>query len=162
VFLVVEMLRARRNELAQLARGGVEPQDDVYAVMRVAYPAAFLAMFAEGWLRGAPPDGVAIAGWIVFASAKALKWWAISSLGGAWTFRVIVVPGDTLVTGGPYRLLRHPNYVAVVGEFVSVALLTGARAAGPVALLAFGALMLKRIKIENHALKSSNPELLKS
>ena len=53
-------------------------------------------------------------------AAKALKWWAILTLGRFWTFRVIVVPGATLVAGGPYRWLRHPNYVGVIGELVGV------------------------------------------
>ena len=55
---------------------------------------------------------------MVFAGAKALKWWAIDTLGGAWTFRVIVVPDAPLVARGPYRWLRHPNYVGVLGEFI--------------------------------------------
>jgi methyltransferase len=88
----------------------------------------------------------------VFASAKALKWWAILTLGRFWTFRVIVVPGAPLVTSGPYRLLRHPNYVGVIGELVGAASMTGALATGPVATLAFGLLILKRIEIEQRAL----------
>ena len=52
-------------------------------------------------------------GLAVFAAAKLLKWWAIRSLGPYWTFRVIVVPGSSRVDSGPYRFLRHPNYIAV-------------------------------------------------
>ena len=54
--MLVEARRASANERAQRARGGVEPAGDVYDVMRVVYPGAFLAMFVEGALRGAPPD----------------------------------------------------------------------------------------------------------
>ena len=53
--MLVEARRAARNERAQRARGGVEPRGDVYGVMRVAYPGVFLAMLAEGAVRGAPP-----------------------------------------------------------------------------------------------------------
>jgi methyltransferase len=147
-----EAARARRNELSQLARGGREPHGDVYAIMRVAYPAVFLAMLAEGFVRGVPPPSVIAAGAVGFAASKALKWWAIRSLGMAWTFRVIVVPGAALVAGGPYRYLRHPNYVAVIGELVSVAMLTGAVLAGPVATIFFGALVARRVSVENRAL----------
>ena len=150
--LVVEAARAARNERRQRARGGIEPDGDVYRWMRVAYPGAFLAMFLEGAIRGAPSLQVAAAGAVVFVVAKIVKWWAIVSLGPAWTFRIIVVPRSPLVASGPYRILRHPNYVAVVGELVGVALMTGARFAGPVATAAFGLLMVKRVAVENRAL----------
>jgi len=150
--MIVEAVRARRNEQAQLARGGREPGGDVYAIMRVAYPVVFLLMIVEGAFRNLPPATVMTVGAVLLVAAKALKWWAIQSLGQAWTFRVIVMPGTPLVEEGPYRYLRHPNYVAVIGELVSVALLTNARVAGPVATIVFGALIVRRVSVENRAL----------
>ena len=150
--MIVEAVRARRNERTQLARGGREPDGDVYALMRVAYPAVFLVMIIEGALRDFPSATVMAVGAALFIAAKALKWWAIQSLGQAWTFRIIVMPGTPLVAEGPYRYLRHPNYVAVIGELVSVALLTNARVAGPVATIVFGALIVRRVSVENRAL----------
>src|SRR5262249_35799442 len=150
--MIAEALRAARNEATQRARGGIEPPGDVYPVMRVAYPAAFAAMLAEGAARGAPSSVLIAGGVAVFAAAKALKWWAIATLGDFWTFRVIVIPGARLIDAGPYRFVRHPNYIAVAGELVGAALLTGAFVTGPIAVLAFGALMLKRIAIEERAL----------
>jgi methyltransferase len=123
--------------------------------MRVVYPGAFLAMLAEGAARGAPAATVVVAGAIVFAVAKILKWWAILSLGPFWTFRVIVVPGVPLVVKGPYRWLRHPNYLAVIGELVGVAVITGARVSGVAAVVAFGALLITRIGVEERALRTS-------
>jgi methyltransferase len=154
--MLVEAGRAARNEHAQRGRGGIEPPGDVYSVMRVAYPAAFLVMIAEGLWRHAQGEPaswrMAIVGLAVFLIAKALKWWAIVSLGPAWTFRVIVVPGAPQVAGGPYAYLRHPNYVAVVLELAGIALASGARVSGPLMTLAFGALMMKRIFVEDKAL----------
>ena len=147
-----EARRAATNERARLASGGIEAPGDVYGVMRVAYPAAFLLMIVEDVVSGGPLRSAAIAGIALFIAAKAFKWWAILSLGSAWTFRVITVPGAPLVTRGPYRLMRHPNYVAVVGELVGFALLAGATATGPIATILFGILMLKRIAIEERAL----------
>src|SRR6185295_18428860 len=111
--MLIEARRAAANERARLARGGIEAPADVYTVMRVAYPAAFLLMIVEHAVSGGVSRSAAIAGLAVFVAAKTLKWWAILSLGAAWTFRVITVPGAPLVSGGPYRLMRHPNYVAV-------------------------------------------------
>lgn len=155
--MLVETRRALANERAQRACGGAEPRGDVYKMMRIAYPGAFLAMLAERGLRGGPPAPVLLAGATLFVLAKALKWWAIAALGPAWTFRVIAVPGAQMVTSGPYRLLRHPNYIAVVGELVGVALMAGARVAGPLATLAFGMLLRKRIAVEERALAAAAP-----
>jgi methyltransferase len=153
--MLIEARRAARNERAQRAIGGVEPRGDVYPLMQIAYPTAFLAMIAEGAARGAPPASFIAAGLGLYGAAKALKWWAIVSLGQFWTFRVIVVPGARLVHAGPYRFLRHPNYIAVVGELVGVAVMSGARIIGPLATIAFGALMAKRIAVENRAIRGS-------
>jgi methyltransferase len=150
--MLLETLRASMNERAQRARGGVEPPDDIYKMMRIAYPGAFLVMLAEQSLGGAPPSGVLFAGATLFAAAKALKWWAIAALGRAWTFRVIVIPGAPLVASGPYRFVRHPNYVAVVGELVGAALMTRALVSGPIATALFGMLLRKRIAVEDRML----------
>jgi methyltransferase len=119
------------------------------------YPGAFLAMFVEGTLRGAPPLPVLLAGAALFIVAKALKWWAILSLGPFWTFRVIVVPGARLVVSGPYRWLRHPNYVGVMGELGGVALMTGALLSGVAGIVTFGWLVIRRISIEERALREA-------
>jgi methyltransferase len=151
--MIVEARRASRNERAQRARGGVEPDGDVYGSMRIVYPGAFLAMIVESLARGGVHAGpVAAAGAAIFAAAKALKWWAIASLGPFWTFRVIVVPGARLVVAGPYRWIRHPNYVGVVGELVGAAALLGAPVAGLSGVVAFAGLLARRIAVEERAL----------
>lgn len=150
--LGLEALVSRRNEAVQRQRGGLEPDGDVYAAMRVAYPLSFVVMLAEGLLRGGPAPEVFVAGIVVFGAAKALKYWVITTLGDFWTFRVIVVPFATLVTAGPYRLMRHPNYLAVIGELAGVALMAGAIVTGPVSVAVFLVLLWKRIKIEERAL----------
>jgi methyltransferase len=151
-FMIVEARRAARNEAAQRARGGLEPSGDVYKMMRVAYPAAFLAMLVEGAWRGTMGGSLVVAGAIVFALAKALKWWAIVSLGPFWTFRVIVIPNAPRVVKGPYRWLNHPNYVGVAGEFVGVALMTRAWVSAAVTAIVWTVLLRKRIDVETSAL----------
>jgi methyltransferase len=113
-------------------------------------------MLLEGALRGAASTAAIAAGAVVFGAAKAIKWWAIASLGRNWTFRVIVVPRQALVANGPYRFLRHPNYVGVVGELAGAALMAGAPIAGAIGVVLFGALLLRRIAVEDHALRSAS------
>jgi methyltransferase len=150
-FMAIEARRAGLNERTQRAAGGNEPPGDVYPLMQVAYPGAFVAMLVEGAERGGAPAMAAALGVAVFAAAKALKWWAILTLGRAWTFRVIVVPGGRRITSGPYRFFNHPNYVAVVGELLGTALMCGAALTGPAATAFFLVLILKRIAVENRA-----------
>lgn len=143
------------NERQLRIRGAIEPVDDVYGMMRWAYPSAFVAMAVEGAVAGPAVPGLAfVIGAVVFVASKALKLWAIQSLGSRWTFRVLVLPAEPLVTSGPYALMRHPNYAAVVGELVGMALLVGARLSGPVAVVLFGLLLRRRSAVENRMLQS--------
>jgi methyltransferase len=151
--MLVEAGVARRNEHEQLARGGLEPPGDVYQLMKFAYPVSFLAMILEGAARAYLPGVVVACGALIFFDAKILKLWAIRSLGRYWTFRVIVVPGAPLVSGGPYRFVRHPNYIAVLGELVGTTLMTCAYMSGPIVTVLFGGLMLRRIAVETRALE---------
>ena len=154
LMMLGEALISRRHEQQLLQRGAVEPPDDVYLVMRWAYPGAFLAMAVEGALSGLSGAPIVLAGGLLLGAAKALKWWAMASLGTRWTFRVLILPGAPLVSAGPYAVLRHPNYVAVVGELLGMALLVGAAVTGPIALLLFSLLLRQRIRVEDRALRS--------
>ena len=140
------------NERQLKARGAIEPAGDVINIMRFAYPLAFVVMGIEGALTGPAPREVMMYGLALFGLAKALKLWAISSLGSRWSFRVLVLPDAPLVTAGPYRFLSHPNYLAVAGEIASVAMIVWAPVTGVLATIGFGLLMLKRIRVEDRAL----------
>ena len=153
LMMAVEMQLSRFNERRLREQGAAEPAGDVYRTMAWAYPVSFLAMAVEGALFGPAPGMTTLIGVALFGVSKALKFWAIFSLGPRWTFRVLVPPGATLVTAGPYSVVRHPNYVAVVGELVSMALMVGARVTGPIAVLCFGWLIMRRIGVEERALR---------
>lgn len=156
--MLAEARRSWRNERALRARGAVEPTGDVYRAMQIAYPACFIMMVAEAFVRDVPLGRSFASGAIVFAAAKAIKYWAIASLGDRWTFKVLVLPGYPLVTAGPYRFLRHPNYVGVVGELVGAALMAYAPLAGAVSVVVFGVLLVARIRVEERALMEHSGE----
>jgi len=147
-----EALRSRRHERALRQRGAVEAPDDVYRAMALAYPGAFLVMALEGFWRARLVDAVFLTGLAVWTASKALKYWAIITLGDRWSFRVLVEPGRTLVRTGPYRWLRHPNYVGVVGELLAGCLLFPAFTGGPIVVLGFLALLARRLRVEERAL----------
>jgi methyltransferase len=151
--MLVELRISKRNERLLRDSGAVEAPQDVYARMQWAYPGAFVAMAVEGAIFGSGPGLNTLFGALLMVLSKAVKYWAVASLGHRWTFRVLVVPGSSLVVHGPYAVVRHPNYIAVVGELVSMALLVDARVTGPVATLLFSLLLRHRIRVENEALR---------
>lgn len=152
VMMAGELAWSLRNERRLRARGAVAADDPVYASMRLAYPALFVLMGVEGVLTGPPSERVMVAGVAIFLAGKALKVWAIATLGERWTYTVFVLPGAPLVTGGPYRFVRHPNYAGVIGELVGTALFCGARVSGPLAIACFSWLLMRRIRSEEKAL----------
>jgi methyltransferase len=150
--MIAEAVISARHDRVLRARGAIEPDGDVYKLMQLAYPGCFLVLLAEGAARGVHWDAVMASGAAIFAGAKALKYWAIASLGERWTFRVLVPPGSTPTHAGPYRWINHPNYVAVGGELAGVAIaMHGAVSGGPVTA-GFIFLMWRRVAIEEKAL----------
>jgi methyltransferase len=153
VMMLGELWLSISNERILTANGAVQADDPVYNAMRIAYPGVFVAMAIEGVITGVEPGPFVWAGVAVMFLAKALKFWAIASLGTRWTYKVLVLPGLPLVSGGPYQWMRHPNYIAVVGELVAMALMTHARVTGPVGTLFFGWLLWRRITAEERAME---------
>ena len=124
---VVELAVARRHTRTLLATGGVEHGRSHYPFMVALHAAVLLGCVVEPVVAGRPFQPVRFAaGTLALAAAAALRWWTIVTLGGRWTTRVVVVPGRPLVSGGPFRFLRHPNYLAVVIEVAALPLAVGA------------------------------------
>ena len=153
VMMLAEQWLSASNERLLRANGAIEAEDPVFALMRVAYPGVFVAMAVEGAVTGVELGPMTFAGVSLMFAAKALKFWAIASLGTRWTYKVFVMPGMPLVATGPYRWLRHPNYVGVLGELIAMALMTRARVTGPVGTLFFGWLLWRRIASEERMME---------
>ncbi len=160
-FMLAEARVSRANGSRLRKAGAIEPPGDVYVALALLYPVAFLLMGLEGVWRAygtgetpaSGPSWVA-SGVLLFAASKALKYWAIRALGHRWSFRVMVLPGEPLVTSGPYRYVSHPNYIAVVGELVGTAMMMEARVLGPIMIVAFGFALWARIRFEARVLAS--------
>jgi methyltransferase len=153
VMMLGELWLSMSNERILRANGAIEARHTMFAMMRLAYPGAFVAMALEGVVRGVEPGPVTFAGVALMFAAKALKFWAIASLGTRWSYKVLVMPALPLVTTGPYRWMRHPNYVGVIGELIAMALMTRARVTGPLGTLFFGWLLWRRIAAEEQAME---------
>ena len=151
ISMLVEARLSRAHDHVLRSAGATEPQDDVYPIMQVAYPGAFLALLGEGAWRHVHADGFFWRAW-PYSVAKGLKYWAIATLGSRWTFRVLVPPASSRIVDGPYRWMRHPNYVAVALELAGVAIAMHALVTGVPAVAGFIGLMLARIRVEERAL----------
>jgi methyltransferase len=150
---LAELALSRRHERRLRSRGAVEVGSGHYPWM-VALHAAFLAScLAEVWWLDRPfvPALAAIA-LAVLVAATALRVWSLRTLGGRWTTRVLVLPGAALVAGGPYRFLRHPNYLAVVLEMAALPLVHAAWATALAFSAANALLLRRRIRVEERAL----------
>lgn len=145
---LVEVAWAQRNTKLLLAQGGREIGAGHYPLFILLHGGWLVALFVLV-PADQPVQAIIIA---LFTILQTARIWVVASLGPYWTTRVITVPGQALVKRGPYRFVRHPNYLIVAGE---IALLPLAFGNWPIALLfsiANAILLWHRIGVENSAL----------
>ena len=152
---LAELVLSGRNAAWSFARGGVESGRGHYRVMVALHSGFLVAMLVEAVVRR--PEVPPALAWsmlgLVLAS-QALRWWCIVTLGPRWNTRVIVVPGLPPVRSGPYRLLAHPNYLAVVVEGLALPLVHGCWITAAAFTVLNAALLTVRLRVENAALAS--------
>jgi methyltransferase len=153
---LAELVISNRNAAWSLRHGGHETGRAHYGVMVVLHTGLLVGMLVEAWVRR-PEVPLALAGAMLAlaVASQGLRWWCITTLGKRWNTRVIVVPDLPLVRSGPYRFLRHPNYVAVVVEGFALPLVHAAWVTAVVFTLANAALLTVRLRVENRALATS-------
>jgi len=152
----VELYIARRNAARAFAAGAVEIGQRHYRAM-VAFHAAFLvACTVEGIARGSgAPAAVAVLAIAAELFAQFLRYWVILTLRSRWNTRIIVFPDAKPVTSGPFRFVRHPNYLAVAIEIAAVPLIGGAWVTAIVFSVGNAILLMVRIPAEERALGQS-------
>jgi methyltransferase len=137
------------------ARGGTEYGAGHYPVMVVLHTALLAGCLVEVAALHRP--FIPALGWPMLAvvvAAQGLRWWCITTLGHRWNTRVVVIPGAYRITGGPYRVIPHPNYVAVVIEGIALPLVHTAVLTAVVFTVLNAVLLRTRIRVENTALAS--------
>ena len=149
---LVELLLSRRHERLLRARGAVERGRGHYPLVVALHALWLLSTLVEGLLRGPDPPAYWPLPLALFLLVQPLRYWAIFSLGEFWNTRILVVPKTKLVRRGPYRYLRHPNYVVVAVEVFTFPLIFGAWVTAVVFSTLNAALLYVRIRSENRAL----------
>ena len=148
-----ELVLANRNYRWAMQNGGQEFGADHYWLFVVLHSLWLVCMPLE-WLIRQPP----VPNWwpvclILIVAAQVLRYWAITALGRCWNTRIVIFDQMTMVQSGPYRYLRHPNYLAVVLEIAAIPALVGAWYTALLFSIANGALLLLiRIPAEERAM----------
>jgi methyltransferase len=145
-----ELVVSHYNTQRLMARGAAEVAPGHYPLI-VAVHAGWLISL---WLFGhqQPVNIAFLAGYLVL---QGLRFWMLWTLGARWTTRIIVLPGQPLVSGGPYRFLPHPNYAIVTGEIAVLPLTLGLPLLAGVFTVLNAAVLAIRISAENRALAAS-------
>ena len=152
--ILFEAAISARNSAVLKRSGAIDVAPGLLPIMAFLFAALYLgSAFEYSHSKSVVQPAWAVAFSLVFLGAKLLKFWAISALGRFWTMKVLILPGSRAVTGGPYRWIRHPNYVAVLMEICSIAGAGKSLVTGLSVLLLFCVVLAFRIRAEEAALR---------
>jgi methyltransferase len=145
-----ELVVARRNTQRLLARGAVEIAAGHYPLVVAVHAGWLISLWLFG--RDQPVNAIALAAYLVL---QGLRGWVFWTLGARWTTRIIVIPGETLVSAGPYRYLSHPNYAVVTGEIAVLPLVFYLPWLAAIFTVLNAVVLAIRIRAESRALAAS-------
>jgi methyltransferase len=145
-----ELAISRRHEVVA---GGVQAAPGTFPLMVAAHVGLLTLPLLEAARK--PPRGPNWSWVVVLGAATALRLWSIRSLGQAWNVRAAVPAGLDPVVTGPYAYIRHPNYVAVVLEFLALPLIAGAWFSATLLSALNAAVLFDRVRAEERLLDAS-------
>ncbi|MBB6444329.1 isoprenylcysteine carboxyl methyltransferase family protein [Bacillus benzoevorans] len=151
---ICELVIAKRNEQWMKKRGAREYGQRHYHFIVLIHVLFFVVYFLEVTAGDKELTPVWPFLLSLFALTQLVRIWAITSLGKYWNTRIIVLPGATLVKKGPYRFMRHPNYLVVSLEFLIIPLLFEAYMTAIIFTLMNFLILSIRIPAEEKALKA--------
>ncbi|MEL6372412.1 MAG: isoprenylcysteine carboxylmethyltransferase family protein [Pseudomonadota bacterium] len=144
-----ELWLAQRNTRRLMARGAVEHAPGHYPAIVLLHAAWLIGLWYAALTM---PLEVSTLGLLAFVILQGLRVWVLATLGTRWTTRIITLPGEPRITGGPFRFLSHPNYAVVIGEIAVLPATFGLYMFALVFSLANAAVLTIRIRAENAAL----------
>ena len=152
---LLELRRSRQHAAVQALRGGEPMPEPAFKWMVLVHAAVLVCAVIESWLRPASwhPLVRVLAG-AALIGATALRVWTIATLGDSWTVRVTRYPDGSrpVITRGPYRYIRHPNYLVVIVELAALPLVGGAWLTALAGTIANAVILARRIPDEEREL----------
>ena len=145
-----ELVLSHYNTRRLMARGAVEVAPRHYPLMVAMHATWLIALWVFGHDR--PVQTIAL---VFYLALQGLRFWVMRTLGPRWTTRIIVLPGERLISAGPYRYLAHPNYAVVAGEIALLPLALGLPWLAATFTVLNAAVLFIRIRAENRALEAS-------
>jgi methyltransferase len=146
---LVELVISRRNTRRLMAKGAQEVGTNHYPIMVLMHVSWLAAIII--WVATQPHD-LSVPFFALYLLLQAFRIWVMTTLGPYWTTRIITLPGAPLVACGPYKFIRHPNYVGVVLEVATLPWVFGAWQIAVVFSVLNAAMLWVRIPAENQAL----------
>jgi len=150
---LIELAVSHRNRARLLARGGREYYQESFRALAMLHVLFLISLVLESH-----PWVITLNWWNqlalgCFVLLQVGRYWCIWALGDNWNTRIIVVPGTTPVNRGPYRYLRHPNYLIVSLEFLVIPMLLHAPLTLAIFFIANVLLVRQRIRLEEEVLR---------
>lgn len=156
IFLIIqrisELFLAKRNERATRKEGAVEYDREGYKYIVLLHTGFIISLLAEKILLDRELNSFSLLLFVIFILTQVLRYWALHSLGIYWNTRILVVPGLNLVKKGPYKYLKHPNYIAVITEIAVIPLIFSCYITSVVFTVLNAITLRRRINIEEKAL----------
>ena len=153
---LAELALSRYNTSRLKARGAIEVGANHYLLVVAVHTAWLITLWVCG--RDQDVNLVAIA---LFIALQGLRLWILATLGPRWTTRIIVLPGEPLVTSGPYRYFAHPNYAVVVAEIGLLPLALHLALVAMIFTILNAAVLIIRIRVETRSLAAVNGQLVR-
>src|SRR5574341_253812 len=153
---LIELLIAKRNERILKAQGAIEFDKNGYRMIAAMHVAFFISLISEKVFLHRTLNTYWFVFAVLFTGAQVLRYWAIKSLGVYWNTKILVLPNHKLVITGPYKYLRHPNYVVVITEVAVIPLIFSCYLTAFVFSLINLILLRRRIRIEESAIRKAS------
>lgn len=149
---ILEVRLAKRNYDAAIASGAIELGKEHYKWMWTLHTLFFCSLLLEYTYTKSQISVWSLIPFLLFVLAQVLRIWAISSLGTYWNTRILIIPNSKLEVKGPYRWIRHPNYLAVIIEIACIPLIFGLYITASIFTLLNAFILIQRIRIEEQGL----------
>jgi methyltransferase len=150
-----ELGLAHYNTRKLLAHGAVELSPRHYQLIVAVHAAWLISLWVFG--RHQPVNAIAPAAYLAL---QGFRCWVLWTLGSRWTTRIIVLPGEPLISAGPYRFLSHPNYAVVAGEIAVLPLALYLPFLAILFTILNAAVLAIRIRAENRALAGRRENIM--